>query len=288
MSTPLDKLRKPDVRLCFSKKVSARYEEQLKGASNVLACSVAFSPIVSYLQRVLLHTIQFNHLLMNAIVAFYRTSVGKKIVMSLSGLFLCVFLIVHVGGNLLLFVEDGGELFNAYSHFMGTNPIIRTIEVILFLALIAHAVSGVIVWLHNRRARPDGYEEYKLNENVKFESRTPMLTTGAAVVFFFLLIHLNTFWVPERFPVGEVTLPYDRVAAKFSDLAYSGFYLFALVFVAYHLKHGFQSAFQTLGLRHKKYIKLLEGIAVFFWLVIPLTFAAMPIYFLLKHYNCIG
>lgn len=228
------------------------------------------------------------NLLMNAFIAFYQTSVGKKIVMSLSGLFLCLFLIVHVGGNLLLFVGDGGALFNAYSHFMGSNPLIRAIEVVLFLALIAHAVSGVLVWWKNRQARPANYEEYRLKDNVKVESRTPMLTTGAAVVFFFLLIHLNSFWVPERFPIGDTVLPYDRVAGKFSSPLYSGFYLVALVFVAYHLKHGFQSAFQTLGLRHRTYIGLLEIVAVFFWLIIPLTFATMPVYFLLKYYNCLG
>ena len=225
---------------------------------------------------------------MTSLLQFYRTSVGKKIVMSLSGLFLCLFLVVHVGGNLLLFRNDGGELFNAYSEFMGSNPIIRTIEIVLFLALLAHAISGTIVWLHNRSARPSGYEAYRLQDNVKFESRTPMLTTGAIVVFFFLIIHLNTFWIPERFPVGHHMLPYDHVVERFSNPLYSGFYLFALIFVAYHLKHGFQSAFQTLGLRYKQYIRLLEIVAALFWLIIPLTFAAMPIYFLLLRYNCIG
>lgn len=225
---------------------------------------------------------------MNTLIAFYRTSVGKKIIMSLSGLFLCIFLIVHVGGNLLLFVDDGGELFNAYSHFMGSNPIIRTIEIVLFIALITHIVSGVTLWLINRRARPVGYEEYRLSDNARVESRLPMLTTGAIVVFFFLLVHLNSFWVPERFPTEDTMLPYERVAGKFASPLYSSFYLFCLIFVAYHLKHGFQSAFQTLGLRHRKYITLLEAVAVFFWLIIPLTFAAMPIFFLLKHYNCIG
>jgi succinate dehydrogenase / fumarate reductase cytochrome b subunit len=225
---------------------------------------------------------------MNAFIAFYRSSVGKKIIMSLSGLFLCLFLIIHVGGNVLLFMDDGGEAFNEYSKFMGSNPIIRTIEVVLFVALIAHVLSGVTVWLLNRRARTTGYEECRLGDNTKFESRLPMLTTGAVVVFFFLLIHLNSFWVPERFPTADHLPPYDRVAGKFSSPLYSGFYLFALIFVAYHVKHGFQSAFQTLGLRHKKYIKLLEATAVLFWFIIPLTFAAMPIYFLLLHYNCIG
>jgi succinate dehydrogenase / fumarate reductase cytochrome b subunit len=225
---------------------------------------------------------------MNAFLSFFESSVGKKIVMSLTGLFLCLFLVVHVGGNVLLFLNDGGEMFNAYSRFMGSNPIIRSIEIGLFVALIAHAFSGTLVWLRNRRSRPAGYEEYRLEENVKFESRTPMLTTGAIVVFLFLLIHLYTFWVPERFPVGDHIPSYDRVAAKLGDPLYGGFYLFALIFVSYHLKHGFQSAFQTLGLRDKRYIGLLDAVAVVFWLVIPLGFAAMPIYFLLMRYNCIG
>lgn len=225
---------------------------------------------------------------MNALMNFYRSSVGKKIIMSLSGLFLCLFLIVHVGGNLLLFKNDGGETFDAYSRFMGTNPIIRTIEIILFVGLIAHGISGAIVWVRNRRARPVGYELYRLKENSPIESRTPMLTASAAIVLFFLVIHLNTFWVPERFSVGEHMSPYVRVSAKLSEPIYGGFYLVALVFLAYHLKHGFQSAFQTLGLRNKKYDRLLDLVAVIFWFIIPACFAAMPIYFLLLRYNCIG
>jgi len=225
---------------------------------------------------------------MKTLLEFYRSSVGKKLIMSLSGLFLCLFLVVHVAGNLLLFRNDGGELFDAYSDFMGSNPIIRTIEILLFVALFVHAVSATILWLKNRSSRPAGYEEYRLGDNVKLESRTAMLTTGALVVFFFLIIHLNTFWIPERFPVENHLSPYTHVMERFSSPLYSGFYVFALVFVAFHLKHGFQSAFQTLGLRHTKYIRLLEIIAVVFWLIIPLTFAAMPIYFLLLRYNCIG
>lgn len=225
---------------------------------------------------------------MNVLLQFYHSSVGKKLVMSVSGLFLCLFLVVHVGGNLLLFRSDGGELFNAYSSFMGSNPIIRTIEIGLFVALVAHAVTGTVLWLRNRTSRPSPYEEYRLGDNVKLESRTPMLTTGALVVFFFLIIHLDTFWIPERFPVQVHIPPYQHVVERFSSPWYSGFYVLALVFVAFHLKHGFQSAFQTLGLRHKKYIRLLEIVAILFWLVIPLTFAAMPIYFLLQRYNCIG
>jgi succinate dehydrogenase / fumarate reductase cytochrome b subunit len=115
-----------------------------------------------------------------------------------------------------------------------------------------------------------------------------MLTASAAFVLFFLVIHLNSFWIPERFPIGEHISPYARVSMKLSDPVYSSFYLIALVFLVYHLKHGFQSAFQTLGLRNKKYDRLLDAAAVIFWLIIPAGFAAMPIYFLLLRYNCIG
>jgi len=98
----------------------------------------------------------------------------------------------------------------------------------------------------------------------------------------FLIIHLKSFFYPTRF-TSEKLSPYQLVAEAFANPAYSIFYIVALVFLGYHLRHGFQSAFQTLGLRTKSYIKLLDAIAVFFWLVIPLGFATMPIYFLWFH-----
>jgi succinate dehydrogenase / fumarate reductase, cytochrome b subunit len=217
---------------------------------------------------------------MKHLLSFYHSSVGKKIIMSLSGLFLCTFLVVHAAGNLLLFKNDGGVAFDAYSAFMGSNPVIRTIEVLLFLGILAHVISGIIVWVKNRSSRPVRYSVYKLADNTPFPSRTPMLTASASVVFFFLVVHLNTFWVPERFPVGEHISSYLRVSTKLSDPLYGIFYIVALVFLSYHLKHGFQSGFQTLGLTNKKYQWLIDAVAVFFWLVIPLVFASMPAFFL--------
>ncbi|MFH0989644.1 MAG: succinate dehydrogenase cytochrome b subunit [bacterium] len=216
---------------------------------------------------------------MDKLTSFYNSSVGKKIVMSLSGLFLCTFLIVHVSINLLLFKNDGGLVYNQFSGFMSSNPIIRTIEVLLFVGIIAHIISGTIVWLRNRASRPVGYEVYKLKDNTKFESRTPMLTASAAFVGFFLVTHLNTFWVPIRFGT-EPHDTYDMVVQAFSSPTYGLFYIIALLFLAFHLKHGFQSGFQTLGLTDKKYKWLIDAFAVIFWLVIPILFAAMPAYFL--------
>ncbi len=194
----------------------------------------------------------------------------------MSGLFLCTFLVVHVSGNFLLFKQDGGAAFEHYSEFMSTNSFIRTIEIVLFATLFAHSISGFILWLQNRKARPERYAVYKLSDNSPLPSRITMLS--GSVVFFFLVVHLKTFWYGSRFVSVKPSM-YQLVRTAFASPVYSGFYLVALILLAYHLRHGFQSAFQTLGLRHKKYNWLLDAVAVIFWLVVPIGFASMPIYF---------
>jgi succinate dehydrogenase / fumarate reductase cytochrome b subunit len=216
---------------------------------------------------------------MNKFILFYRSSIGKKIIMSLSGLFLCTFLIVHVGVNLFLFKQDGGETYNQAAQFMSTNLVIRIVEVVLFVGILAHMISGVVVWIMNRLSRPVGYDTYRLKDNTKFSSRTPMLTASSALVGFFLVSHLMTFWIPTRFG-SEVMTPYQMVSEAFSDPVLSIFYIVAVAFLGFHLKHAFQSGFQTLGLRNQKYKTWIDAFSVIFWLLIPLGFAAMPAYFL--------
>jgi succinate dehydrogenase / fumarate reductase cytochrome b subunit len=211
---------------------------------------------------------------MNAFLRFYESSIGKKVIMSLTGLFLCSFLIEHMVGNLLLF--KGQQVYDAYTEFMAGNVIIRTIEIGLFATLIIHPILGALLWLRNRRTRPVRYEEYRLSDNAPLASRITMLS--GTIILLFLIVHLRTFFVPLRFGDGHPS-PYMLVQDAFSNGYYSGFYLVALTLLAYHLKHGFQAAFQTLGLRNKKYATLLDIIAVIFWLIIPLGFASMPIYF---------
>lgn len=213
---------------------------------------------------------------MNTLVSFYQSSIGKKVVMSLTGLFLCLFLIEHLVGNLLLFVNDGGRLYEAYMEILVSNPVIRAIEILLFASLFGHAISGVVLWIKNRRSRPQKYEVYRLDQNAEFASRITMLS--GSVIFLFLVVHLNTFFVPLR--LGE-THPsaFNLIRESFSRGWYSAFYIFSLVILAYHLRHGFQSAFQTLGWKGKRYSVLLEVLAFLFWFVIPLGFASLPIYF---------
>jgi len=201
--------------------------------------------------------------------------------MSLTGLFLCSFLLEHVVGNLILIVA-GAEPFNEYSEFMAHNIIVRTIEFGLLFTLIFHPFVGIVLWIRNRRARPDQYDEYKLQENTELASRFTMLT--GSIIFLFLVVHLRTFFVPLRF-LGTALKPAALVEEAFSSARYSVFYLFALFVLGYHLRHGFQSAFQSLGLRNKKYTPLIDAIAVIFWLLIPLGYALIPIYFLFFHHT---
>lgn len=210
---------------------------------------------------------------MNAFFNFINSSVGKKILTSLTGILMSLFLIEHLIGNLLLLKMDGGIAFDEYAHFMGGNPIIRTLEVGLLLLFLLHIVNGARIWLYNRRMRIKKYDTYKLSENTTLQSR--LMNVSAAFVLVFLIVHLERFWVPARFvhPDSIAALVY----ATFREPFYVAFYLFSLILLSYHLRHGFQSAFQTLGWRTKKYFGIIDFIAVLFWLVIPLGFALIPL-----------
>ena len=213
---------------------------------------------------------------MNRLTSFARSSIGKKIMMSLTGLFLCTFLIEHLVGNLLLFLNDGGTAYDAYSAFMAGNPIVRTIEIVLFLSIVWHAWSGVLVWRQNKKARPVTYGSYRLHETAPLWSRITLLS--GSVVFIFLVVHLKTFFVPMRLG-SEHPSGYFLVQSAFSNGAYAFFYVVSMLLLAYHLRHGVQAGMQTLGLRNETYRKLIDLVGLFMWLVIPLGFAIIPIYF---------
>jgi succinate dehydrogenase / fumarate reductase cytochrome b subunit len=210
---------------------------------------------------------------MNAFFTFINSSVGKKLLMSLTGIFMSLFLIEHLIGNLLLLKFDGGIAFDAYAHFMGGNPLVRTLEVGLLALFVIHIINGARVWLYNRKARNKKYGVYKLSDNTSFESR--MIAITASFVLLFLVVHLQKFWVPVRFLHEESVA--SMVYSAFRDPLYVAFYVFSLIVLAYHLRHGFQSAFQTLGLRTKKYFGIIDFIAVLFWLVVPVGFAVIPL-----------
>jgi len=220
---------------------------------------------------------------MSWVITTLTSSLGKKLVMGLTGLFLCSFLIVHCGLNALIFVNDNGESFNAGAEFMAHNPIIRTMEIVLFLGLIGHAVQALFITLHNQKARPVGYAVVNGSANSKWYSRSMGLL--GTLLLMFLIIHLKHFWYVSRLTdhitSGQETL-YGEMKEVFENPIWVILYVASMFSLAYHLLHGFQSAFQTLGINHPKYTPMIKSIGVAFSIVIPFVFALMPLAFYFK------
>jgi len=217
---------------------------------------------------------------MHAIIQFYNSSVGKKLIVGLTGFLLISYLVIHLFGNLLIFRGDEGKAFDTYAEILPQILVIRIIEIGLFLIFIFHIITAITTWLLNRQARGNAYELQKKNETSAVSSRTMFLT--GSIVYIFLVLHMRQFWFASRYEAGEHFSMYEVVRSTFSEPMYGIFYLIAMFLIGFHLKHGFQSAFQTFGLRDNKYASLIEWVGVIFWLMIPLGFASMPLYFLLN------
>jgi succinate dehydrogenase / fumarate reductase, cytochrome b subunit len=212
---------------------------------------------------------------------FLSSSIGKKIIMGLTGLFLITFLVIHCFLNSLIFFNDGGLTFNEGGEFMAKNWLIRAMEIVLFLGIIIHIVQSLILTLQNRKARPVGYDQFNGAANSTWYSRSMGLL--GTLILIFLIIHLAHFWVKSRITGlpghdanGHENL-YAVMQETFTHLWVVILYCFAMVSLAYHLLHGFQSAFQSLGLNHKKYTPFIKKFGLAFSIIIPLIFAAMPL-----------
>lgn len=212
---------------------------------------------------------------------FLQSSLGKKMLMGLTGLFLISFLVVHCLLNAFIFVNDGGLLFNEGAHFMGTNPIIRTMEYVLFLGLILHMVQALVLTIQNKKARPVKYAVPAGNVSSKWYSRSMGLL--GTLLLLFLIVHLAHFWVKSRFTglPGEDANGHENLYAVmlqvFQEPLVVVIYVLGCISLAYHLLHGFQSAFQTMGWNHPKYTPTVKMVGVAFSIIIPLIFALMPI-----------
>jgi succinate dehydrogenase / fumarate reductase cytochrome b subunit len=214
--------------------------------------------------------------------SYFSTSVGKKIQMSLTGLFLILFLVVHCYINAQIFWNDGGEKFLEAAHFMGTNFVIRTIEIGLFAFLILHIVQGLMLWSKNRSKRSVKYAVSAGNATSKWYSRSMALL--GTLILLFLIIHLKMFWAPNRYSMtvgeGELNL-FTMMRDEFQNVVIVVIYLLGCISLAWHLVHGFFSAFQTLGLGMNNYKGIIKTVGVAFSIIVPLIFALMPIAFYL-------
>jgi succinate dehydrogenase / fumarate reductase cytochrome b subunit len=217
---------------------------------------------------------------MGWILKFANSSIGKKFVMAVTGLSLILFLLVHLAGNLTLFISE--ELFNGYVNTLDlVKPLIRVVEVILALVFIFHIYNGAKLWFENKKANPIKYKVNASSENSTFSSRWMIWTGG--IVFIFLVTHLSTLWYAFNFGShGADHSYYSIVMDWFTYPVYVLFYVIAMVLLGFHLNHGFQSAFQTFGWTHKKYTPVIEKIGTLYAIVMAVGFASIPIYFFIS------
>ena len=215
------------------------------------------------------------------------SSITKKVIMSLMGLFLITFLLVHLGLNLTLITFKSNDTFNLAAHFMGTNPVVKILEIVLFGGFIIHIFWGVILFFQNNAARPQSYAVSNNSQETFFSKY--MIHTGA-LIFAFLVIHLMDFWYKSRFVGGMPLTQIDGVMYedmgklvldKFTDPVYSGIYVAFLFFMGFHLDHAFQSALQSIGINHSKYTPFFKKFSRFLAVVITIGYIAIPfvIYF---------
>jgi succinate dehydrogenase / fumarate reductase cytochrome b subunit len=213
----------------------------------------------------------------------FGSSLVKKYWMALTGLFLISFLVVHATVNAMIFWNDGGVTFNQVAHFFGTNILIRTMEIVLFIGLIAHIVDGLMLWSQNRAARPVKYAMEKGSANRPWYSASMGIL--GTLILLFLVVHLWHFWVKSRFTglehwgvdaAGQENL-YAVMLEVFRNPWAVLLYVLGCFSLFWHLLHGFRSAFQSLGLNHPRYNGLIAACGTAFSIIVPTVFALMPI-----------
>ena len=203
--------------------------------------------------------------------------------MALSGLFLILFLAVHLAGNLQLLKDDGGMAFNVYAKFMTSNPLIKFISYTNYILILMHIVVAIMLTRYNRSAR--GSEGYAVTSGKSSHWTSRNMGILGSIIVIFMVIHLRDFWaqmhwgsVPmANYDGEEVKDLYQIVSLAFSEAWYVGLYVVCMIILAFHLWHGFTSAFQTLGLNHMKYNPVINFVGRAFAIIVPALFALIPI-----------
>ncbi len=207
------------------------------------------------------------------------SSIGKKIIMALSGLLLILFLVIHLLNNLLLFL--GPEIFNDnVERLEAVKPLVRVIEIALLLIFVFHIYNALKLWYENKKANPNKYAVDASSKNSTIYSRS-MVITGV-IILIFLLLHLGTFWRTFNFgshSSGDPYPFYTIIQDAFSNPFVALFYFIVMIILGFHLNHAFQSAFQTMGWKNKKYTPIVEKIGTAIALIMAIGFASIPIFF---------
>ena len=214
----------------------------------------------------------------------FTSAVGKKLIMGFTGIFLILFLIVHAALNACIWANDGGKMFNQGAHFMGSTVVPRILEIGLFVGFFLHVVQGIMLEIQNRKAR--GNVKYAVNfgnRGSKWYSRSMGIL--GSLILLFVIMHLYHFWLPNRshqgFLLGEEIDLYAAMKETFSNIGVVIVYVIGCISLGYHLAHGFQSAFRTMGVHNNRYLTMITSCGYAFSIIVPLVFALMPISFYL-------
>lgn len=224
---------------------------------------------------------------MNWFTKLLSSTLGRKLMMALTGLFLILFLVVHLIGNLQLLKEDEGEAFNVYAHFMTSNPLIKVVSYVNYAAIVIHVLWAILLTRLNSRAR--GSQGYAVTKNSSPWTSRNMGILGT-LIFIFLVIHLKGFWYEMHWGgIAKTTYEgkdykdlYAVVDKAYSQGWYVGIYVLSMLVLAFHLWHGFASAFLTLGLNHLKYNPVIKFVGRAFAIIVPALFALIPIWMFLR------
>ncbi len=222
---------------------------------------------------------------------FLTVAIGRKFIVSISGIFLMLFICVHLVANLLLIFDDSGELFNQGANFMATNPFIKIMEPVLALGFLVHIVWSFYVSYMNYKARPVRYAQSNASYSSSWASRN-MLVLGALILVF-LIIHLWNFYYIIKFnyesmlstEIDGVVMhdTYTLVAGLFkSSTLYGIVYIIGAVLLGMHLSHGFWSSFHTIGFSNKIWISRLQFVGQVFAFIVAAGFTIIPLYFMIK------
>ena len=208
------------------------------------------------------------------------SSIGRKVAMALSGIFLVLFLTQHFSINMLSVFSE--SLFNQVSHFMGNNPIVQFIlQPILIFGVLFHFVMGFILEFQNSKSRLVKYSSYKGNSNASWMSRN-MIYSGI-VILSFLGLHFYDFWLPEMNYKYVEVLPLDpnryfeELVHKFENPIRVTLYVFSFIFLSLHLLHGFASSFQSVGVNNR-YSKAIKSFATAFSIIVPIGFVFIALF----------
>ena len=208
---------------------------------------------------------------MNWFINTFGSSIGKKLMMAITGLFFCVFLVLHLAGNLTIYM--GKDAFNSYAeHLHSLGPLLILAEWGLLIFAIIHISSGLLLFYQNFKARPTRYAVNKRAGGRTLGSAT-MPYTGV-ILLLFVIIHLFNFHFVDK----THTTIFQIVSNAFAQPSYVLIYTFAMITAAVHVSHGFWSAFQTLGANHPKYTPLLRGLSLVFCLIVGIGFGFIPVY----------